>query len=321
MRLIDLHCDTIGKLSGPLHRGTLAENPYSVDLARLQKEDSLLQCFSTFFHTGYIPKPVRESAAFCMANRRIDVFERQLAACRGRMVHVRSFSDLERCAREDRVGALLTLEDGVPIGKRLERLRHFYDRGIRLVTLTWNYENAIGFPNSGRTWIMNSGLKPFGFEAVEEMERLGILVDVSHLSDGGFWDVARVCKKPFIASHSNARAVTNHPRNLTDEMIRAVAEKGGVIGLNFCPKFLEEGSSVSRISDMLRHVLHIYRTGGEDVLAVGTDFDGIRGKLQIAGTQDMRLLSDALRKHRMPQRALDKMWGGNALRVLRETLK
>ncbi len=319
MRLIDLHCDTVSKLANPWSRGTLAANPYSVDLVRLAAADSLLQCFSTFFHTGCIPGPVRVTAAFRMADRRIDVFEKNLRQCAGKMIAVQKFSDIERCEKQGCFGALLTMEDGVPIGHSLENLRHFYKRGIRLVTLTWNYENAIGYPNSKDARVMSRGLKPFGFAAVEEMNRLGIAVDVSHLSDGGFWDVATTSKKPFIASHSNARAVTNHPRNLTDEMIRAIAEHGGVIGLNFCPKFLGRDNR-SRISDMLRHIRHIYRVGGEDVLAIGSDFDGITGDLQIRGTQDMHLLAEALRRHHMPERVLEKMWSQNALRVLREIL-
>ena len=93
-----------------------------------------------------------------------------------------------------------------------EKLQHFYNRGIRLITLTWNYENEIGYPNSNDPGVMASGLKSFGFQALEEMNRLGIIVDVSHLSDGGFWDVAKHTQKPFIASHSNARSITVHPR-------------------------------------------------------------------------------------------------------------
>src|SRR5699024_7042079 len=114
-------------------------------------------------------------------------------------------------------------------GTSLRRLHEFYDAGVRLITLTWNYENAAGYPNSRDSSVMRKGLKPFGKVLIEEMNDLGMIIDVSHLSDGGFWDVARRSKKPFIASHSNARAVTSHPRNLTDEMIRAIAEKGGVI--------------------------------------------------------------------------------------------
>lgn len=319
MKLIDLHCDTISKLARPWHQGTLLKNGYSVDLERLEQADSLVQCFSTFFFSGLIPKPFREEQSWRIANRRIDIYEKNVEGCGGRLVPIHSFEDIKTCMEQGKTGGLLTLEDGVPMGSSLEKLKHFYDRGIRLVTLTWNHENAIGYPNSRDPEIMEKGLKAFGFQAVEEMNRLGILIDVSHLSDGGFWDVAANSQKPFIASHSNARAVTAHPRNLTDDMIRAISERGGVIGLNFCPGFLGEDKK-SRISHMLRHIKHIYQAGGEDVLAVGTDFDGITGMLQIQGIEDMHLLAEALQKYRMPSRIIDKMWNKNALRVLKEVL-
>ncbi|MDO4276406.1 MAG: dipeptidase [Eubacteriales bacterium] len=317
--MIDLHCDTISKLSKPWNKGSLLKNKYSVDVERLEKSGGLIQCFSTFFFSGMIPGRLREQCSYPIANRRIDVFEENISLCKGRLIHVKDFSDIEQCLKNKKVGGLLTLEDGVPVGDSMDKLHHFYQRGIRLITLTWNYENAIGHPNSANPQKMEEGLKPFGLDMLEEMNRLGIVVDVSHLSDGGFWDVAKYSRKPFIASHSNARSVTAHPRNLTDEMIRTIADKGGVIGLNFCPRFLGE-DKISRISHMLRHVKHIYDVGGEDVLALGTDFDGIVGTLQIKSCDQLNLLSDALKKHKMPARVVDKMWQENALRVFKETL-
>ena len=295
------------------------ENPYSVDVERLKKADALIQCFSTFFYTGNMPKAIREQLSYKIANNRIDIFEKNIKKCEGMMIPIYGWNDVETCQAEHKIGALLTLEDAVPIGQEIEKLKHFYERGIRLITLTWNYENAIGFPNSQEQEIMSEGLKPFGFEVLEEMNRMGILVDVSHLSDGGFWDVARHSKKPFIASHSNARSLTLHPRNLTDIMIKTIAEKGGVIGLNFCPAFLGNDKK-SSIHNMLRHIKHIYQVGGEDVLAIGTDFDGITGNLQIDSCDQLYLLKDALQKYKMPDRVIDKMWGENALRVMKDVL-
>lgn len=320
MQMIDLHCDTISKLYNKSGKGkTLLENPYSVDVKRLEKAEGMIQCFSTFFFTGLIPGIIREEVAFGMADRRIDFFKKSKKLCEGRLREIKGPEDVYACMEDGKVGGLLTLEDGVPIGNSLKKLNYFYRKGIRLITLTWNYENALGYPNSRDAASMEKGLKAFGFQAVEEMNRLGILVDVSHLSDGGFWDVVKTSKKPFIASHSNARAVTEHPRNLSDEMIRAIAEKGGVIGLNFCPAFLGADQK-SRISHMLRHIKHLYQVGGEEVLAIGTDFDGISGPLEIDSCDKMELLYHALQKHHMPERIIEKMWNGNALRVLLDVL-
>lgn len=223
--------------------------------------------------------------------------------------------------REDggKIGVIFTGEDLGVIGSDMRKLDIVFQRGVRIATLTWNHENALGFPNSMKTQVMQSGLKPFGVEVVRRMNELGMIIDVSHLSDGGFWDVARISKKPFIATHSNSREITDHPRNLTDAMIRAIANSGGVIGLNFAPHFLSDrGDDTSRIRDMLRHIRHIRSVGGSDVLAIGTDFDGIHGHLEIDSPEKIPLLAQALIKCGMKETELEKMFYKNALRVCRE---
>lgn len=223
------------------------------------------------------------------------------------------------CVLPSAVGTLLTVEEGGMIDGKMERLQYFFDKGVRLLTLTWNFDNCMGHPNSRDPQRMSLGLTPFGFEAVEEMSRLGMVVDVSHLSDGGFMDVARTVRGPFVASHSNARALCAHPRNLTDEMLRILAEHGGVTGLNFCPDFLDEKDGCT-VAAMVRHIQHIINVAGEDVMAIGTDFDGIRGDLEIPHTGKLGLLYDALAKSGMTARVIDKVFYGNAMRVLTEVL-
>lgn len=319
MYTIDLHCDTLDKLTKPWHRGNILHNPYHVDLCRLERSHTLVQGFSTFFFIGHYPEDVREEKAYRGVLDRIGTFHQCVYEAKGRLFPIRTFEDIEHCRKEQKVGGILTMEDAMPLAGKPERVEEFYQYGIRLITFTWNYENSLGYPNSREASVMEKGLKPFGFQALEEMDRLGILADVSHLSDGGFWDVVSHSKNPVIASHSNAREVTPHQRNLTDEMIRAIAEKGGVIGLNLCPAFLGNDAK-SSISNMMRHIRHIYRVGGEDVLALGADFDGMSGKLQIDSCDKMEDLAVALRRHKMPERMIEKMWYGNALRIMREVL-
>ena len=164
---------------------------------------------------------------------------------------------------------------------------------------------------------MGKGLKQFGFSVVEEMNRIGMIIDVSHLSEGGFWDVVSHSKTPPVASHSNARALRNHPRNLSDEQIRALAEKGGIAGLNFYQEFLGKSGSCL-IEEMVSHVRHMYQKGGEEVIAIGTDFDGFGGaeKMEIEDIGAMPLLYDALGKAGFTQRQREKIWYGNAKRVI-----
>lgn len=198
--------------------------------------------------------------------------------------------------------------------------------GIRLISITWNEENCLGYPNSFDPQKMALGLKPFGMEMIDAMNRMGVIVDVSHLSDGGFWDVVRICKenhKPFVASHSNSRAMTPHSRNMTDDMIRALSEAGGAMGLNFSPRFLSPDiqSRESRIDDMVRHMKHIYQVGGIECMALGGDLDGISGDLEIDSVDKMVWLMERLHKEGFTESQLDKIAYDNVFRVIGETLK
>lgn len=151
-----------------------------------------------------------------------------------------------------------------------------------------------------------------------------MLVDVSHLSDRGFWDVLEAGTRPFVASHSNARTVCPCVRNLTDEMIRALAERGGVMGLNFCADFLrtvpEGESNPGRLEDVVAHARHVFRMGGEDCLGLGSDFDGIDTNEALPGAQSMGKLWEALRQGGFTERQLDKIFYGNVLRVLESVI-
>jgi membrane dipeptidase len=189
------------------------------------------------------------------------------------------------------------------------------------MTLLWNYENQLGYPNF-QIEHKDKGLKEFGIQVVEEMNRLGMLIDVSHLSDGGFYDVAKYSKQPFVASHSNARECTMHLRNLTDDMIRVLAEKGGIMGLNFESFFLNEGepTALSTVEDMIRHLKHIRNVGGIDVMAIGTDFDGTMHSSQIAHLGEMEKLTVALKKNRFSEEEIDKIYYKNALRIIKQVL-
>ena len=188
--------------------------------------------------------------------------------------------------------------------------------GIRFITLTWNFKNSIGYPNAGYKY-KDYGLTEKGKDIVLEMERLGIIPDCSHLSDGGFYDLVDICKKPFIATHSNARKVTDHSRNLTDDMIVKLAEKGGVMGLNFCAPFLGS-EKVPSINSMIQHIKHTKNVGGIDVLALGTDFDGIGNEVEIENIGEIGRLRDALLKENFTNSEIDKIFYGNIKRVLKE---
>ena len=205
----------------------------------------------------------------------------------------------------------------------MNKIKEVYDKGVRAISLTWNYENCFGWPNSLDKEIMNKGLKEFGIEAIQYMNDLGIIIDVSHLSDGGFYDVAKYTKKPFVATHSNARMASPHQRNLTDDMIKVLAEKGGVTGLNFAPQFmdLDVNATHTPVSNIIRNAKHIVNVGGIDVLGLGTDFDGIGGTQEIADSSMLPQLWDAFAKAGFHESEIEKIAYGNVMRVIKESMK
>lgn len=312
MRCVDLHADTISALLCGVSKGNLRENTGQVDLAKLAAGGVGTQFFACYFDKTKVDSPYQ------MAKDMIRFAKEELTNCTDDIMLARSVADMEQAEREGKMTAFLTIEEGGALEGKMEHLTEFYEDGVRLITLTWNYPNEIGYPNIGYR-DADKGLTPFGREVVGEMERLGMIVDVSHLSDRGFYDVAEMMTKPFIASHSNARAVTDHPRNLTDDMIRTIAEAGGVIGLNFANIFLGE-SSVSLVVDMVRHVKHIYQIGGREVLALGSDFDGIDPAVEISDASMLPLLWDSLAREGFLADDIERMQTKNATRVLKACL-
>jgi len=308
--LIDLHCDTISVLLKQDKAGELRKNSLCVDIEKLRQGGSLAQFFALYVNKEKVENP------FEYAMLMLDKFYQELAANSSEIAIARTYHEMMANMAEGKISAFLTIEEGGVIKGKLENLRNFYRLGVRLMTLTWNYPNEIGYPNFDWEY-QDQGLTAFGKEVVAEMNRLGIIIDVSHLSDQGFHDVASLSSQPFIASHSNSRAKTNHPRNLTDDMIRILAEKGGVIGLNFAASFLGS-SETSKIEDMIRHAKYIYQVGGSDVLAIGTDFDGTAPNFEIVHAGQINYLRDALAKNGFTASEIDKIWYKNSGRIIKE---
>ncbi len=261
MKAADMHCDTILEIYEKRQAGEacgILKNGLHIDLEKLKKGDYLLQNFAVFVHMKHMAErnqPLPEYA-FMM----IDTFFSEMRKYPELVGIARSYQDIEENWKNGRISALLTMEEGGICEGKAEYLRIFYELGVRMFTFTWNFPNELAWPNrleqegAPAAYFVpetEQGLTEKGFEFLEEMERLGMIADVSHLGDKGILDVIAHARRPFVASHSNARAVCRHSRNLTDEMIRGIAEKGGVIGINFYPDFLrnqEEQGSPMKVS-------------------------------------------------------------------------
>lgn len=329
MKAADMHCDTIYEICERRKKGEdlcLRRNALHLDLEKMRKGDYGLQNFAVYVHLGRTEDPFRQ------AMEMIDTFYEEMEANRDLIGAVRSYEDIRKNWEEGRMSAMLTMEEGGVCLGDVRLLRDFYRLGVRMMTLTWNFPNELGYPNrtvaegpdKGCYPDTEHGLTPKGFEFLEEMERLGMIIDISHLNDAGIWDVFGHTKKPFVASHSNARAVCRHPRNLTDELIRKMAQRGCVIGINYGADFLhdwEEGEKAAgRIEHMVEHIRHIRKVGGIGCLGLGSDFDGIDEPLEIASPDQVPLLAEALERAGFTGSEIDAVFYGNVLRVYREVL-
>ncbi len=216
-----------------------------------------------------------------------------------------------------RVAGLLAIEGGEAIGTSLAELRAFYDRGLRLMTLTWSRRNAIG---RGVTSEGSDGLTPFGLQVVAEMERLGIIVDASHLSDEALADLLSVARRPIVASHSNSRKLCPHPRNLTDDQATRIAATGGLVALTFAGVFVDEVPAKVNLARYLEHLDHMVGIVGADHVGVGSDFDGWTEKFGVVMSDCTGLpgLTAALLERGYSRKDTAAIMGGNWLRVIEQ---
>ncbi len=324
MKYVDMHCDTLMRTYTEEKESVYRIPEFMLDIERMKTGDCLAQFFAIFM----LPESMREELGrpfpedMEYVKALIGIFNRSMKEHSDVIAPARCLGDLEANERAGKMSGILSLEDGRAVEGSMKKLEWMYEEGIRMIALTWNYENCFGFPNSLDTQIMNKGLKKFGKEAVLRMNELGMAVDASHLNDGGFWDVAKISKKPFIASHSNCRALAPHRRNMTDEMIRTLGQKGGVMGLNFAGPFLNENASgrESTIPRMIAHLKHMVNVGGIEVAAVGTDFDGTFGDFDIPDCSKMQLLFNAMAKNGFTTEQIEKIAYKNVKRAMKDII-
>lgn len=332
MKVIDMHCDTISEiylkgLTGKTEN--LCKNSLHLDLESMQKGDYMLQNFALFTPLG---RKETGKSPFVYGMKLLDVFYEEMGKNREKISPVTTFAEIAENMRQGKMSALLTLEEGGVCEGDIRLLRDFYRLGVRMMTLTWNFPNELGYPANVTEGVYvgtdfntkRYGLTKTGIAFVKEMERLGIIIDVSHLNDQGILDVLRYTQKPIVASHSNARALCSHPRNLPDELIKAIAQRGGVIGINYCPAFLrdwrEDDHAVSRVKDMVKHIRYIRRLAGVECIGLGSDFDGIEGELELSSPVMLPQLEKALRHEGFTENEIEAIFYKNVLRVYKQLL-
>ncbi|MGI6603500.1 MAG: dipeptidase [bacterium] len=302
--VIDAHCDVLYQLE--TKGGSLKERPQGqLDLYRLKAGGVGAQFFALY--TG---SPHRALRALPSVLTQIKLFYRELAANDDLVLATRA-EDIRSAADMGKVAAVLSLEGGEPLGDDPGLLEVFYRLGVRALGLTWNDRNLLASGVADGDY----GLSPLGREVVAEAQRLGVLLDVSHLNVRSFWDVLELASSPVIASHSCAHALCPHPRNLTDTQVRALAESSGVIGVNFHGPFLcPEGKAT--LEDVVRHIDYLVDLVGPEHVGLGSDFDGIPvPPVGLEGPEHFPALASALEKRGYDRASITQIMGENFLRV------
>lgn len=314
MRIIDMHCDTLIEGWRKPER-SFYDGETSINLKLLKENGSLLQFFAMYLSRN----EMKTMDPYDILKGIYGYYQTQMEKYRDIIRPVYSAQDVLENEKNGLLSSLLTVEDGVFIDGKIERVQEVYDMGVRLVTLMWNFENSVGFPCSDDPEAHLKGLKPFGIEVVEKMNELGMIIDVSHMSEGGFYDVAKHSKKPFVASHSCARALCNHRRNLTDDQLRTLGNAGGIAGVNFECSFLKEGSNRATYDQIIEHLLYMKDKAGIDSVGFGSDFDGIDDNGELVNYSGFTTLLERM-EGKFTYDEIDKICRENALRVIKDVI-
>ncbi|CCO09383.1 dipeptidase [Desulforamulus hydrothermalis] len=310
MPVVDAHCDTLTVLAQQNRSlGRLSAQGH-LDLPRLRKGGVDVQFFAIFVGPDNLTDPVDYT------NELINLFQKEIKFNHDLIEHVTCYADIENAMQKNKIAAVLTIEGGEALNGRVKQLDLYYRLGVRGLTLTWNGRNELA--DGVGMGAAATGLTQLGRQVVQRMAQLGMIIDVSHLAEPGFWDVLAEVKIPVAATHSNCRQLCDHPRNLTDRQIKAIADRGGVIGVTYVPQFID--SRQPSLHKLLDHIDHLYKVGGISSIGLGSDFDGIvttAAGLHDAGVAVPNLVR-GLSARGYHTGDIEKILGNNWLRLFKE---
>jgi len=313
--VFDAHCDTLGyAVAPPYQRRDLTQwgETGHLDLPRMRAGGINAQIFACFPGLGYFGGNATSGAL-----QRVEALYDLIDQAPHQLTLIKSADDLAQLTSAGPIGAILGLEGVEALDGQISLLHTFHRLGVRNIGLTWNCRNAAADGSGENT---QYGLTPFGRELVEACNDLGVMVDVSHLNDAGLDDVLEISRRPVIASHSNARAIWNHPRNLSDEQIRAIADGGGVIGATFATLFLRQDHKNATLEDLLHHIDHLVNVAGIEHVGLGSDYDGTSVLPDLASGEKYPIITAALLHRGYSPASVRKIMGENFRRVFMETL-
>lgn len=310
--IVDGHCDTLSKVLD--EKSSLYDSKYSFNFYDADKKKPYIQMLAAFVSPKYVDNNL---GGFSRACNILDDFKEYKNDKNIKKVWDKE--DLDYVLNNEKIGALLTIENGSAISGNIENVNVLYDKGVRVMGITWNEDNDLG---SGALTKCDSGLTDLGKEYIKKLDNKGIIVDVSHASERTFWDVANTTMKTFVATHSCVYNLCNHSRNLKDEQIKEIASRGGIIGLCFVSKFLSNEGNAS-ISDVIEHIKYIRRLVGIDYVGIGSDFDGVdleNMPKDLKCVNDFKKLELYMKNESFTEEEINKVFGENWIRVLMNSL-
>ncbi len=324
---VDAHCDTVGawmEASSMPTLGATAQKTEKRSLGKRSEEGKIdiprmieggldCQVFAVWTAPQFYDSPLKRAISI------IDTFYSEIDNNLQSIEFCTNYQQVIRASNQGKISAVLAIEGGEPVQGGPGVLRMLYKLGVRVLSFTHFPRNLIA-DGSGEMG-SKGGLTTLGIQLLEEMNRIGMIIDVSHINEQGFWDIVNQSKSPIIATHSNSKAVCDMHRNLTDEQIRALADNGGVMGMNFYPGFIDKDPSKANLDKLLDHMDHIVKLVGPDHLGLGSDFDGGGG---FSGLEDVTKIPNITRglvSRGYSDDDIEKILGGNFLRVFKEVLK
>ena len=307
LKIVDLHCDTISSLSR--NGALLLKNEAQFDLERARTANVCLQFFALF------TMPADSNSSLRQILKQVEKFHQEIDSNAAYAYHLKNNKDLSAACNNDKLACILHLEGAECLGTDMEILRLLYRLGLRSMGLTWNHRNQLG--DGAGEGVSAGGLSRKGKEVVEEMERLRIMLDLSHSSEKSFYDALEYYSNPIFVTHANARALCPHWRNLNDNQLRTLAEHGGLVGITQVADFVKEEHAT--IEDMLDHIVYIANLIGVEHVALGSDFDGADNMVisQIDGYAD---LPAHLNRRGFTQKETEMILGENALRIIKQII-
>jgi microsomal dipeptidase-like Zn-dependent dipeptidase/gamma-glutamyl-gamma-aminobutyrate hydrolase PuuD len=312
---IDSHCDTPMLFAKGIDIGKKNKET-KVDVIKMQEG-----MLDAIFMVAYLPQGDRTDAASQKAvNKAVSIIQQlkqQIEKNKETVAVAYSFDDLKKNKSENKKSIFIGIENGYAIGKDIKNVERFAQMGVKYITLSHNGDNDLCDSNKGNA--EHNGLSAFGKEVVQEMNRLGIMVDISHTSEKTSFDVLKISKFPVIASHSSVKALCNHPRNISDKLMKAIAEKGGVIQICLYTGFLKK-NGIASVKDAVNHIDYVVKLVGIDYVGIGSDFDGGGGITGLQAANEFPQITMELIRRGYSEKDIAKIWGGNLMRIMKAVI-